>query len=71
MLLKKKRTRARSLFYLKDSRYMFHLHLRRSVLWLPHAEEKLISGTWNKLMKKYIALEIDLAREALGFGLCS
>lgn len=50
---------------------MFHLHLRRSVLWLPHAEEQLVSGTWNKLMKKYITLETDLVKEALRFGLCS
>lgn len=50
---------------------MFYLHLRRSVLQLPHAEEKpRLSGTWNKHIKKYLTLETELAREVLVFGLC-
>lgn len=28
-------------------------------------------GTWNKDIKKYLILETELARDILGFGLCS
>lgn len=72
LLPMRKGNRACSLLYLKDSSLHvlppFKENYSAALRW---KDELRLCGTWNKHIKKYLTLEIELTREALGLVLRS